>query len=437
MMLFATPQAKKIILTMTAQTQITTLFLLLCSPFTKALHISFHASRSTISSSPRQRITQRDVILPRPRKFRSSLLRAAANENASSDVTNSNAPCQVLLLDHININHQKGHHSLLKSFYFHFLQCSIDPRKYENYTAGKKTIWANIGMHQFHLPEGKPDAQVLDGKITLVYENLHALQKRYHEYLNGENPELDVLKGTKFDVRDIIIADDKNNGEEDMILVSDPWGNQFQIMSSSNPTSDRAANIGSQPLMENDSPSEGLALKDLTVHVAHGANLGGISRFYETVLGAPTVASSDSHVSIAMDGQRGQTLTFRYHHDGPSAVEVKHHDFCYDNKEGEGDETVPFYPSNQGPHISLYITNLRHAYQSASELGVLYVNPRFKRRAYTEEEAIDQCMFRIIDIVDPLDDKREVIVRLEHEVRAVVTREGKKYKSCPLFEIPR
>ena len=36
---------------------------------------------------------------------------------------------------------------------------------------GKKTLWANVGMHQFHLPEGKPDAQVFDGVITLIHED--------------------------------------------------------------------------------------------------------------------------------------------------------------------------------------------------------------------------------------------------------------------------
>ena len=37
-----------------------------------------------------------------------------------------------------NINHEKGRHDALKAFYFDFLGCAIDPRKYENYVAGKK-----------------------------------------------------------------------------------------------------------------------------------------------------------------------------------------------------------------------------------------------------------------------------------------------------------
>ena len=90
---------------------------------------------------------------------------------------------------------------------------------------------------------------------------------------------------------------------------------------------------------------------------------------------------------------------------------------------------------NHGPHISLYVTNLPISCQMAENLGVLYVNPRFKRLAYTQEDAIDQCMFRILDIVNPQDGDREVILSLEHEVRSAKTKDGKKYKSCPLVNV--
>ena len=123
-----------------------------------------------------------------------------------------------------------------------------------------------------------------------------------------------------------------------------------------------------------------------------------------------------------------QTLSFQYHPDGPK-VKVQHDELNFDLVDDKGN------PSNLGPHISMYVTNLPHAYQMAEELNVLYVNPRFKRRAYTKDEAIDQCMFRVLDVVDPLDKEKKVIVSLEHEVRAVKTRDGKKYKSCPLTNI--
>ena len=167
-------------------------------------------------------------------------------------------------------------------------------------------------------------------------------------------------------------------------------------------------------------------MEDLTVNIDHGSNLLGIGRFYKMVLGADVVPdlSSENSISIAMG--ESQTLTFQHHPDGPEK-KVVHHDFA-----DAGDES---YQANFGPHISLYVTNLSKAYKAAGELGVLYVNPRFKRRAYTEDEAIEQCMFRIIDIVDPQDKDKNVICRFEHEVRSAKTRDGKKYKSCPLNSV--
>ena len=361
--------------------------------------------------------------------------------------TESDDPsCEVLLMDHFNINHEKGRHDALKAFYFDFLGCSIDPRKQENIKLGSNTLWANVGkctrthptvsssrsislfvihliyichsgLHQFHLPEGKPDAQVFDGVITLIHEDLSALMERYNDYLDGDE-KFAPLTDSEFLVG---VVDDT------LMMVTDPWGNEFSIMSTDDPEQDRASDIGAQPLIEGHEPSEGLKIEDLTVYIPHDANLEGIGRFYQHVLGAPAIEElgSESSISISM-GER-QTLTFQYHPDGPN-TEVCHHDFSYDAQ----DET---FPSNYGPHISLYVTDLGKAYQRAANLGVSYVNPRFKRRAYSEEEALDQCMFRLIEIIDPLDEDKEVILYLEHEVRSGKTRDGKKYKSCPLNEV--
>ncbi len=82
-------------------------------------------------------------------------------------------PGNILVLDHLNINHESGRHDLLKKFYFDILGCSVDPRKEENLAKGKKTLWANAGINQFHLPEATT-AQVLtllfNGKIA-TYSN--------------------------------------------------------------------------------------------------------------------------------------------------------------------------------------------------------------------------------------------------------------------------
>ena len=62
----------------------------------------------------------------------------------------------IKIVDHVNMNHEKGRHDLLKAFYFDLLGFAVDPRKMENLDKGKKTLWANAGIAQLHLPEGKP-----------------------------------------------------------------------------------------------------------------------------------------------------------------------------------------------------------------------------------------------------------------------------------------
>ena len=375
---------------------------------------SFSFSRHLISSSSRQQSTVSGID--------------AGATDLTDDEERKNNDCRVLLMDHLNINHEKGRHDALKAFYFDFLGCSVDPRKYDNYLEGKNTLWANAGLHQFHLPEGNPHAQVFNGMITLIHEDLDGLMEKYNEYLDGDE-RFKPLKETEFLVG--IVSDDD---DDDMMLVTDPWGTEFCILPSDDPAEDRAAHIGSQPVVKTlDVPSRALAMEDITVYVSHDVNLDGIGRFYEHILGARVIdeLSSEASICIAM-GER-QTLTFQHHPGGPE-TEIFHHDFGHDRtiKEIEADTDATAYP-NFGPHISLYVTNIAEAYSRAEKMGVLYVNTRFKRLAYTQDDAIDQCMFRLINIIDPLDNKREVILRLEHEVRSVTTREGKKYKSCPLI----
>ena len=143
-------------------------------------------------------------------------------------------------------------------------------------------------------------------------------------------------------------------------------------------------------------------------------------------MGAPVHPSSnDDIVSIIVSPH--QTLSFKHRPD--DSVGQPHDDLEYD----ETGKVI----SNHGPHISMYVADLPTTYKNAAALNAVFVNTRFKRQAYTIDEAIDQCMFRILDIIDPADVESGPILRLEHEVRSVTTADGKLYKSCPFFEIPR
>lgn len=318
---------------------------------------------------------------------------------ASAAVTAKTDSNDILILDHLNINHEKGRHDLLKAFYFDFLKCAVDPRKEENLATGRKTLWANIGSNQFHLPEGRPEAQVFAGEITLAYNDIQPLLSRV--------PEAErKLEGSKFQVSH---AEDDN-----LLLVADPWGTKFCIKNNPDAVDARGSQDGEQ--------SEGLSMTDLMVYVSSNANFAGISRFYEQIFGAE-VHLHEKCVEVQVGPF--QTLTFKGC--GDNGAVITHDDLV----EEEGGV------SNYGPHVSMYVADLRSSYKKADGLGVTYVNPRFKRRAYTMDEAIDQCMFRCIDIVDPDNPGAGPILKLEHEVRSVVKRDGTKYKSCPFDSIPK
>lgn len=129
-------------------------------------------------------------------------------------------PGNVLLLDHLNLNHEKGRHDLIKAFYFEVLGLSADPRKAENLDKGRKTLWANAGITQFHLPEADRP-QVFDGLITLAYPSEERLQRAVAAL---QDPPA-VLAGTSFEWRQ------QQEGEEGgAVLVTDPWGTRFRLV---------------------------------------------------------------------------------------------------------------------------------------------------------------------------------------------------------------
>ena len=240
-----------------------------------------------------------------------------------------------------------------------------------------------------------------------MYNDLSGLQARYQGARES-------LKGSHFDM---VTENDGNS-----LQVTDPWGNLFQIdRGNESEREDRGIQAGGV--------SEGLAMRDLTIYTGIDANMAGIGRFYEQILGAPILESTEQSVVVSV-GPR-QTLSFAPH---PQQKAAQHDDLI--DQQIPSPEGYPSYLSNFGPHISVYVADLPGTYKRVHELGALYVNPRFKRQAYTLDQAVDDCMFRCLEIVDPKNVQAGAILRLEHEVRSVVTRDGSKYKSCPFNEIP-
>jgi hypothetical protein len=262
--------------------------------------------------------------------------------------------------------------------------------------------------NQFHLPEGKPDAQVLHGVITLSYANLSAVLHRYDKVKH-------VLQETKFALR---VEDDQS------LSVKDPWDNIFRIVQGDN------AEMDSRGLQLGSKEKDGLAIRDLTIHTPPGCNMQGIARFYEEIMGSPILHCSSQSVVVSVGPH--QTLSF-----APNPTDetgVLHVDLR--DEQLELASGYPAFPSNYGPHISIYLADFSECYKKADALKLVYVNPRFKRQAYTLDQAKNDCMFRILDIVDPCQPEVGPIIRLEHEVRSVLRRNGDKYSSCPFDKIP-
>ena len=291
-------------------------------------------------------------------------------------------------------------------------------------TKQRKTLWANVGIHQFHLPEAS-NAQIFDGIITLSYKNANDLDIVEKNLINC-NP---ILKNC--------VKWNKVNDNE--LLVNDPWGSLFRLIVNDDVYDNRGITItvtitinitititittttiiiiitGVQP---GDS-SLPIAMNDICVNIPMNCNIDGIGRFYNYVFNAPIITNNDN-IQVVVSPQ--QTLTFK-----KVNKNINHSDIRTDDNGMIG---------NHGPHISMYITDFINSYKRAESINSLFVNYRFKRQATNINEAISDCMFRCLDIIDPNNINNGPIIQLEHEVRSIVTSDGKLYKSCPFYEIP-
>ena len=221
-----------------------------------------------------------------------------------------------------------------------------------------------------------------------------------------------------------VLADSAFSHSEDKdgsIVLSDPWGSKFILVGATRAPSMCAAAAWPQVRApRHPRPHLPFAGEHLSKRVA------GIGRFSSKILGCPVVRSDDKCVvlgtsgDVATDGATPrQTLTFVV---SDAADDIAHED------PGEDEEGR----RNRGAHVSVYLRDLPSAYEKADALGLCYVNHRFSRRAYTLDEAVDQCMFRMLDVVDPEDVAAGPILRIEHEVRSCTKKDGTKYKSCPI-----
>ncbi len=244
----------------------------------------------------------------------------------------------IALMDHINLQVVDQQTAVL--FYVAGLGFTRDPYM----TVGVEHMWINVGKQQFHLPaRGKPE-QVIPGHIGIVISNLELLQGRLKAVQES-------LKGSKF----------AWSIEDDHVSVTCPWGNHFRCY-------EPATRFGDMAL--------GIAYIEFLVKPDAA---GGIARFYQQAMRAPSVVESENGVAVArVEIGHNQKLLFR-----------------------ETEEEIPPY---DGHHIAVYVTNFSDPYE-------------FLIRRHLIMEDVKGHQFRFKQMVDPENGKE--VFQLEHEVRSL------------------
>ncbi len=315
--------------------------------------------------------------------------------------------CSTLtLLEHINLN-TPTQESVLE-FYFTVLGCGMDPRKASNLlpSSKKKTIWANGGASQFHLPYGDT-AQRIPGKIGLRYDSLAPLKQR-------------VLAASDGCVKEW--TEETDGTQITSLRLVDVHDNVFLCRLGGNPVSELS---WKQPVIRN-TPADCEKWGSDIINrfaIAEGAETDcrgmdfvefycprgtaeKIALFYDSVLDATTCVLTDANDNdtkvtmiaignVKQSGQADQSILFR-ETDGP-------------------------IPSYDGHHIALYVgqsaADFEQAFRNAQLAGIVWVNPRFDDQAMTLQGAKKWQQFRFKNIVDM--ETGKTIFELEHEMRSI------------------
>jgi hypothetical protein len=343
---------------------------------------------------------------------------STAESDSSMSPATSAADCSTLtLLEHVNLNVPNPAETM-QSFYWGILGCGMDPRKAFNMApeiiaapAGKsKTLWANCGASQFHLPYGAT-AQRIPGTVGLRYESLVGLKARLAASSAADSDSSQHSY-------EIAVG---RNGQE-VIHVTDCYGNVFHCRSGASREGSLQQQLGLRQPVISRSPTDTAIAKwggdfakqygcdetdcrgiDYVEFLCPMQTAAKIALFYESVLDATTSVVQDGETSVAIialgnvdeNGKADQSLLFR-----------------------ESEEALPPY---DGHHIAMYVgqsqADFEQAYKNADIAGVVWVNPRFSDKADTLQGAIEWKQFRFKDIIDI--ETGQKIFELEHEMRSI------------------
>jgi hypothetical protein len=323
----------------------------------------------------------------------------------------------LVLLEHVNLNVPAQ--DLILPFYFDVLGCTMDPRKVENIhsnpDSSKKTLWANAGASQFHLPYGEV-AQCIPGQIGLRYDSLTGLEQRMQQYPSAYKSSSILENGN-------------------CIRLVDHYNNVFYCRSSS---TSRVSPDWKQPILSRHADDSSTDHDDIPAwkkevmgvygrddydsddgccrgidYIEFKCPMGAaekIALFYNGVFDATTFCveatnndddSDKTMVAIIAigkideNGRADQTLLFR--------------------------ETNKAIPPYDGHHIAIYIgtsdADFAQAFGNAQWANIVWTNPRFADQAVTVNDAVQKWkQFRFKNIVDL--NTGATIMELEHEIRS-------------------
>jgi len=316
------------------------------------------------------------------------------------------------LLEHVNIN--VPNHRYILPFYLDLLGCGLDPRRAQNVVKGSKTVWANCGASQFHLPYDEVP-QVVPGHMGLRYDSLEGLKDRIR---------LEDTKEDKcFQEYAILIEDGK-----EVVRIVDQYGNVFYCRSSDG--SEQRESMR-QPIISKDevdtygeevashygrdaSECRGLDYVEFDCPIGSAPK---IAAFYESVLGASTHVATESS-STNKDEAPSVVARVAF---GKVVVENDDDSSFLTQQELVFRETQRPIPPYDGHHVAMYVghsqADFEKAFSSAHETGIVWVNPRFSDKTTDLDSAREYRQFRFKDIVDP--STGQVIFQLEHEMRSV------------------
>ena len=311
----------------------------------------------------------------------------------------------LMLLEHINLNVPSQEHIL--PFYMNLLGCGLDPRKASNLNpdSPKKTIWANCGASQFHLPFGD-EAQTIPGHIGLRYESLEGLKARLQD---------DKTLKQHFDSFDITL-DPRTKAE--VVHIKDLYGNVFQCRAKESLTT-----RPSQPIILKGDTDQWGDIADQYGKATATSECRGIdyvefqcppntadkiALFYDSVfdasvnvfdLGDGTKICMVAVGDIDAQGKAEQSILFR------------------ERTAADGKKATPY----DGHHIALYVgsssEDFEQAFRNADFSGIIWCNPRFQDQADTIEGARKWKQFRFKNIIDM--ETGETLMELEHEIRSI------------------